>query len=175
LSSEYRNRYIQNIPILLECPAAIWLNATLAKAQAMSGNAWSGPGLAELSLGIGCVVFVNLELWVQPIPLPSVADSSYVAFYPLFLLGILLLPSRPLTWSEWLKTGLDMLMVLFIVTLVLWQYWLSPLLVFIGQDSVALQVVSLAYPVGDLVLFSGLLILLYRQVIGQTSMPLLLL
>ncbi len=137
--------------------------------------AWAVLGLAELSLAIGSANWVYLEIFVHPIPFLSLSDVFYIAFYPLYLLGILLFPAKHLSWNDWVKAGLDMAVVLLTASLVLSHYWLNPLLDQVWDDSFVLQFVSLAYPVGDLVLFAGLLLLLYRQVLGQPKEPLYLL
>src|SRR5215211_1564779 len=53
-------------------------------------------GMGILSWVLGQTIFTYYE-WVlrQPPPLPSIADVGYLSVYPFLLLGILLLPSRP--------------------------------------------------------------------------------
>ncbi|MCD6053692.1 MAG: hypothetical protein K0Q96_884, partial [Rubrobacteraceae bacterium] len=54
-------------------------------------------GLGILSWVLGQMIFTYYE-WVldQPPPLPSIADLGYLSVYPFLLLGILLLPARPI-------------------------------------------------------------------------------
>ncbi|CAN5819204.1 hypothetical protein BH10CHL1_BH10CHL1_40640 [soil metagenome] len=137
--------------------------------------AWCILAVALLFFASGDVTWVILENILKTSPFPSLADGFYLIYYPLFLIGILLLATKPLSGREKLKTLLDMGIVMLASVLVLWNYWLGPLAASVQDESALVQILSLAYPVGDLILLWALLMLLYRRPEGQLSHPLLLL
>src|SRR5215218_7066493 len=70
-------------------------------------------GLGLLSWVLGQMIFTFYE-WVldQPPPLPSIADLGYLSVYPFLLLGILLLPARPIPVASRTRIALDGLMIM---------------------------------------------------------------
>lgn len=163
--------------IVFQLPYPLWnLLAALAlfyaaRCSALSSRrlalAWGMLATGRLLLFIGEIITVVLAVRLGAIPFPSVADSFFLAFYPLFLLGILLLPFRRLNALGWIKTGLDISVVLISSVLVLWIYWLGPLIASISNEQTVVQLLSLAYPAGNVVLLWALLMLLYRPPAGE--------
>ena len=87
------------------------------------------------------------------VPFPSVADVFYLAFYPLALVGILLLVQTPASRTVRALTVMDSLLFTLGVSGLLWQLLIVPSLS--GEDDLVTTVVALAYPVGDfLVIFA---------------------
>lgn len=180
--------FVHNEPlkiILFQLPYPLWdLLAALAlfyaaKRSALHSRrlllAWGMLAAARLLLSIGEITVIVLAIRLGSVPFPSFADSFFLLFYPLFLIGILILPAKPLSGREKLKTILDMSTVILASILVLWNYWLGPLAASVKAKSAFVQILSLAYPAGNLLLLGALLMLLYRQPIGQKSRPLFLL
>ncbi|MCX6043515.1 MAG: response regulator, partial [Chloroflexi bacterium] len=171
--------------ILFQLPYPLWdLLAALALFYAAKRSAphsrrlllaWGILAVARLLLCVGEVTMIGLALQLGAVPFPSLADGFFLLFYPLFLIGILFLPAKPLSSREKLKTLLDMSTVMLASALVVWAYWLGPLTVSIREKSAFVRFLSLAYPVGNLLLLGALLMLLYRQPAGQKSRPLFLL
>jgi len=87
----------------------------------------------------------------------------YLCFYPLMLSGLLLLPTRVLTPTAGWKTALDIAIVLLSAALVLWHYWLGPLITRHGGDGSTPQFIILTAPVSDLVLLWAIFLCFYRQ------------
>jgi hypothetical protein len=87
----------------------------------------------------------------QEAPTPSLADPFYLLFYPIMAVGASLLPAAPISRAQRLKLGLDTLIIAGALLSISWFFVIGPLY-FQGADSVLVLVVSLAYPVGDLVL-----------------------
>lgn len=171
--------------VLLQLPYPVWsLLAALALFYAAQCSAKISPRLARawyllaagrFLLSIGEVILVVLSIQAGTTPFPSLADGFFLAFYPIFLLGILLLPVQQVNRLAWTKIGLDVSIALLASVLVVWEYWLGPLVVHISDEQTTVQVLSLAYPVGNLVLMWALLMLLYRPAAGETRGPLFLL
>ena len=107
-------------------------------------------------------------------PFPSLADFFYLAYYPVFLLAILHLPSLRSSRREALLTFQDMAIVLLASILFFWSFILGPVFQASQQEPLVLQLLSLAYPVCDLVLLWAVLLLLFRKPNGESQAPLIL-
>jgi diguanylate cyclase (GGDEF)-like protein len=96
------------------------------------------------------------------VPFPSVADLGYLAFYPCLMAGLLSLPARRPTEGEREKVALDALTVLLGGAMVVWYLVIEPTLR--QHEAGALAVgVSLAYPLGDLMLLFATAVVLLRR------------
>ncbi len=89
------------------------------------------------------------------VPYPSVADAFYLAFYPLILAGLLRATPRRRTTGERVRVALDLAVVGLAAGAVLIIVVLGPEVVASGQDAFK-TAVSIAYPVGDMILVLGL-------------------
>src|SRR5215203_3407220 len=119
-------------------------------------------GLGILSWVLGQMIFTFYE-WVlgQPPPLPSIADVGYLSVYPFLLLGILLLPSRPMPVASRTRIALDGLMIMTAAVTFSWYFILGPVMQQ-GTETVLLKVLASAYPLADFVLIACLVILASR-------------
>src|ERR671921_1245849 len=132
-------------------------------------GAMTGQRLAPVLLGMGilCYVlgqmyFTFYDLVLQQIPpFPSIADVAYLMEYPFFLLGILLLPARPIPVASRARIALDGLMVMTAALTFSWYFVLGPV-IRQGGGTVLAKVVSAAYPLADIVLIACLIILALR-------------
>src|SRR5918993_773437 len=132
-------------------------------------GAMTGQRLAPVLLGMGilCYVFGQMyftfyDLVLQQIPpFPSIADVGYLMEYPFFLLGILLLPARPIPVASRVRIALDGLMIMTAALTFSWYFILGPVIQQ-GTGTVLAKVVSAAYPLADIVLIACLLILALR-------------
>jgi serine phosphatase RsbU (regulator of sigma subunit) len=128
-----------------------------------------GQRLAPVLLGMGilCYVlgqmyFTFYDLVLQQIPpFPSIADVGYLMEYPFFLLGILLLPARPIPVASRARIALDGLMIMTAALTFSWYFVLGPVIQQ-GTGTVLAKAVSAAYPLADIVLIACLLILAMR-------------
>src|SRR5919112_247503 len=120
-----------------------------------------------LGLGILCWVFGQALFtyyeWVlgQPTPLPSIADVGYLSVYPFLLLGILLLPARPIPVASRTRIALDGLMIMTAAVTFSWYFILGPVMQQ-GTETILAKAVSSAYPLADIVLIACLIILASR-------------
>jgi signal transduction histidine kinase len=94
-------------------------------------------------------------------PYPSLAEVGYLGFYPLALAALLGLPTSRRSLRERLTLALDCALVALSGAVPIWYLSLGPTLEAGGQGALAMAV-SLAYPVGDMVLLVGLAALLLR-------------
>jgi PAS domain S-box-containing protein len=130
----------------------------------MTGQSWAP---IMLGLGIICWIFAqvlftyyDLVLHRAP-PFPSLADVGYLSLYPFFLLGILLLPARPVPVASRTRIALDGLMIMTAAVTFSWYFILGPV-VQQGTETTLAKVVSIAYPLADIVLVACLVILALR-------------
>jgi serine phosphatase RsbU (regulator of sigma subunit) len=120
-----------------------------------------------LGLGIICWVFGQALFtyyeWVlrQPPPLPSLADIGYLSVYPFLLLGILLLPARPVPIASRTRLALDGLMIMTAAVTFSWYFILGPVMQQ-GTETTLAKAVATAYPLADIVLIACLVILASR-------------
>ncbi len=106
-------------------------------------------------LGGDLITFVY-DVGPGPIPFPSLADPSYLALYPFMLAALLCVPLARGSGSRQGRIALlDMATVVLGGAMVIWLFALEPTLTEGGQ-SLLQTLVSVAYPVGDIVLVAGL-------------------
>jgi PAS domain S-box-containing protein len=119
-------------------------------------------GLGILSWALGQMVFTYYE-WVLglPPPLPSIADVGYLSVYPFLLLGILLLPARPIPVASRTRIALDGLVIMTAAVTFSWYFILGPVMQQ-GSETTLSKAVSSAYPLADIVLIACLIILASR-------------
>ena len=139
-------------------------------------RAWTVLALAQLIYTIGDITYAILEVGMHELsPFPSIADGPYLTYYPIFALGILLLPKAPLTSSEKLKVLLDTGIVMIASVILFWVLLIAPTIESNVQSDVLTLTLSVAYPVADLVLFFALAELLFRRIKSERLLPILLL
>ncbi len=129
-----------------------------------------------LAAAFGCQVAANTAwFWLENVrhvtPYPSIADIGYVAFIPLICIGLLTIPVTPRTRRERQRLALDALTVLASTFMVVWYLVLGPTVVDGGSDALTVAV-SVAYPVGDLVIVFGVATVLLRGVGPVLARPL---
>lgn len=127
--------------------------------------AWMLIGAAFLLTAAGDILWVLFDVVWEIEPFPSVADVVYLAFYPVIAAGLVLL-------LRWHKAGdRDSIVDAFIVAIgagvLAWVFIMSPY-IFDGSMRVIEKLVSLAYPVGDLLLVAVLMRLVFTR--GKFSM-----
>jgi PAS domain S-box-containing protein len=119
-------------------------------------------GMGILSYALGQMIFTYYELVLHRVPpFPSLADIGYLIEYPFFLLGILLLPARPIPVASRARIALDGLMTMTVAVTFSWYFILGPV-VRQGSETVLAKIVAAAYPLADIVLITCLLILALR-------------
>src|SRR5215210_575563 len=132
--------------------------------EVTTGQRWAPVllGLGIISWVLGQALFTYYE-WVlrQPPPLPSLADIGYLSVYPFFLLGILLLPARPVPVAFRTRLALDGLMTMTAAVTFSWYFILGPVMQQ-GTETTLAKAVSSAYPLAGIVLITCLIILALR-------------
>src|SRR5579859_2608035 len=120
-------------------------------------------GLGIFSEFIGQAIYTYYEQGLhQAAPFPSWADACFLSAYPFLLLGILFLPTRPLSNTARSRVFLDGLMIMAAVSTFSWYFILGPTLLQ-GAGAAFAEGVGVAYPFFDLVLAFCLLLLSFRS------------
>ena len=105
-------------------------------------------GLGILSGFLGQAIFTYYE-WAlgRPPPLPSIADVGYLSVYPFLLLGILLLPARPIPVAARTRIALDGLMTMTAAVTFSWYFVLGTCTQQ-GSETTLAKAVSISIPTG---------------------------
>jgi len=93
---------------------------------------------------------------------PSLADAFFIAVYVVLFAALLRVPVARATRSQRLRLLLDGATIAIGGGAFVWYFVLGPTAI-AGQGSPFAQAVSLAYPIGDLVLLAGLAAILLRR------------
>ncbi len=135
----------------------------LVKARGVSGRvrwAWSLIGGATLSWGLGQAVWTWYEsILGHDVPFPSLADVGYLGMIPLTAAGLLMMPVNAQRLASRARSVLDGLMIASSLLLISWLLLLGPL-IDAGADRPIALVISLAYPIGDVVVVTIVLFML---------------
>ena len=116
-------------------------------------------GLGLVSEAVGQIIFTYYEQALhQSAPFPAWSDAAWLLAYPLLLLGILLLPARPLAAAARTRVVLDGLLTMTALATMSWYFILGPT-VLQGAGTPFAKIVGAAYPLCDLVLIVCLLVI----------------
>jgi len=150
------------------CGVAAWRH------QRRTRIAWALIGSSALSWGLGQSVSSYYELVRgQLVPLPSLADLGYLGAVPLAVAGVLCFPSAPNRATSLVRTVLDALLTAGSLFIISWVAVLG-MVYRTGSGGVTAQLISLAYPAGDIVIGTIVLILASRAP-RENRLPLVLL
>jgi PAS domain S-box-containing protein len=124
--------------------------------------AWGLFGASALSWGLGEVIWSYYEVFQgQDVPFPSAADGGYLLAIPLAILGVFAFTSAPSRLASRSETVLAGSIVALSLLFVAWAAGLGEVFAQSPQTLDA-QVISLAYPVGDIVIMTVLVVALRR-------------
>jgi signal transduction histidine kinase len=127
-------------------------------------SAWALIGLGILGWGIGEIIWVYYSGWLDlEVPYPGWADVFYVGAYPLVFAGVLMLPHVHARKWERVRLSLDTLAGTVAVSAITWTFYLRDAVYLDPEANLLENFINLAYPVGDLILLVGLLVLATRR------------
>jgi diguanylate cyclase (GGDEF)-like protein len=138
------------LPVSITAAVLAWRTSRHSGLDNRTGRAWRIVAIAFFFYWVGDVIF-TFEENLGSAPFPSLADAAYLAFYVALLWGVLTFPTAPRTRSDRTKLWLDTGTVVIGAFMILWYFALGPT----ARDSgstILESFVSLAYPIGDLVL-----------------------
>jgi len=124
--------------------------------------AWSLFALSALSWALGEVVWSIYEVGMGvEVPFPSLADAGYLLAIPFAVAGVLAFTSAPTRLATRGETVLAGSIVALSLLFVAWAYGLGNVYA-TSTQSLATQVIALAYPVGDIIVATTLVVALRR-------------
>ncbi len=151
-----------SLPIVLAASVSSFLMARVPGVESRVRRAWTLTALAFACYSIGNVWWTVLESANGGMPTAAASDLVYLAYYPLFFAGLMSFPSVRRTRAEAIKLSLDVSTVVLAGGAVIWYVILAPALK-VTATSPWETAITLAYPIGDLVLlFGSALALLHR-------------
>src|SRR3989441_12954475 len=124
--------------------------------------AWALIGASALFWGVGQAIWSYYELVVgQQVPFPSFADLGFLGAVPLAVAGVLFFPWVPSRATSLLRTILDALLTAGSLFIISWATVLGTVYRS-GSGGLIAQLIGLAYPAGDIVIGTIVLILASR-------------
>jgi PAS domain S-box-containing protein len=143
------------------------LCSTLLAARRCQGSRrlrsfWLWMSAAMAAEMIADILLLKYNIQYDEPPFPSIADALFLSFFVLLFLALLRVPVAPLTRAKRLQIMLDGAIIVLGGGAVVWYFLLGPTAK-VGGPSTLATAVSLAYPVGDLILLAGLTALLLRR------------
>ncbi len=125
-------------------------------------RAWILLACAQLIFAFGDISWLIVEVVLAQNPFPSAADVFYVIYYPLFVIGIFMLPAYSLKKRDIYKTLLDMGIITISFALIFWIFLVWPTLE-LGEIANQLSLtLNLYYLVADFLLLFALFYLLFK-------------
>jgi signal transduction histidine kinase len=155
------------LPIDAGAAAAAWCASRRCGGSPQLRSFWRIMAIALLAETIGDITQAIYEVFLHHAPYPSLADPSYLAFYPLVLLALFVATKR----TKLLGTTLDGATIVVGGGAVVWYFVIGPTAIQGGQSALSMSV-SMAFPVGDLFLLAGLAAVMLRQSPRTLRLPL---
>jgi PAS domain S-box-containing protein len=170
-----RQQYGQAFLPLMDAAA---LYATLVAVGRCAGSARLRSFWQLMSIAVAAQLIADVLLLANVIkhkvpPFPSPADPFFLTFYVLLFLALLRVPVAPVSRARRIRILLDGATIVIGGGAVVWYFVLGPTAI-AGEESTLASIVSIAYPVGDLILLAGLAAVLLRRVPDVLRVPLLL-
>lgn len=162
------------VPINAMAALALFYAAvSLYKQKKKIYKAWLILSLATVSFTIGDVVWAYEEVILGIDPYYSISNIFFLAYYPIFLLGVFYLPSMKFTVRERLKMTLDIGIVMIAAIIMFWDLIIGPIIQEWANLNLLTFIINTGYPVGDLILLTSVMELLFRKIYGNEQKPLL--
>lgn len=161
-------------PLPVEALAALaaWQVARQRLLQPQLRQAWLLIGLAIFVYFLGDAAWLYLEAVLGEPPFPSLADVFYLLFYPPLFLGILRFPGAQTARREQWHYLIYVACVVIAAAMYIGYFVLAPTLAQSADEPLTALLASL-YPLGDLILIGGAVIVSYRRVQTDTRAALL--
>jgi PAS domain S-box-containing protein len=150
------------IPADVAALCSTWLAARRCDGSPQLRSFWRMMSAAVTAELIADILLLGYDIKYNVPPFPTVADAFFLSFYVLLFIALLRVPVAPVTPIKRLRIMLDGATIVLGGGAVVWYFVLGPTAKAGGQDPLAM-VVSLAYPVGDLILLAGLAVVLLRR------------
>lgn len=163
----------QCVVLVVAAAAAIatWLASRRCALDPRTRSAWRWIAAGSVCLSAAYGSTLGYQVVTGAVPFPSIVDVFFLAFYPLFIIGVLRFPTRPASRHERIRLGLDAATIALAAGSVVWYLVLGPT-VAAGGSNLLIRIVSGAYPTGDLLQIFALARLLTRVSTPALRLPL---
>jgi diguanylate cyclase (GGDEF)-like protein len=136
--------------------------------------AWYAFSASILFNALGDILCSTLENSWGATPYPSIADLFYLLSYPLFLTGTFLIPHKKPKTLDTVKKILDTSTILLSFVFIFWNLIIGPHISIFREETGLAYVISLVYPVGNVLILWALALLIYNNTEHQDRRSLLL-
>ncbi|HTA97347.1 MAG TPA: PAS domain-containing protein [Solirubrobacteraceae bacterium] len=161
------------IPADMAALCATWLAARRCEGSPELRSFWRMMSAAIAAETIADILLLRNDISYDIPPFPTIADAFFLSFFVLLFLALLRVPVARVTLAKRLRIMLDGATLVLGGGAIVWYFVLGPTVKTGGQSTLAMAV-SLAYPIGDLILLAGLAAVLLRRSPPILKMPLLL-
>jgi PAS domain S-box-containing protein len=161
------------IPADMTALWATWLAARRCEGSLELRSFWRMMSVAMAAETIADILLLRNDISYDIPPFPTIADAFFLSFFVLFFLALLRVPVARVTLVKRLRIMLDGATIVLGGGAIVWYFVLGPTVKTGGQSTLAMAV-SLAYPIGDLILLAGLAAVLLRRSPPTLKTPLLL-
>jgi diguanylate cyclase (GGDEF)-like protein len=151
------------LPVVINLLASIALFWAAYESKRISrrlGFAWLLMAIGQLIYTLGDLSWLLLEVILEEPPYPSFADLFFVAYYPIFFIGTVLLSLENHVITQKFKNTLDMAIIISGAFLFYWFILLQPLAAANLNEPWFTRALAAAYPVGNILLLAAILWLL---------------
>jgi two-component system, sensor histidine kinase and response regulator len=160
----------ESVAAFIAAAACTW---TARRSDGQFRRGWAFLAASAATWGVGQAVWSFYEVGFGITPFPSVADVGYLAAVPLAILGVLSFWTAPRGTAERWRVWLDGLNIFLALVFTAWALGLQQ--VQEGGGSFVERMISLAYPVGDMLIATVLILAIRRATRFQHGRMLLLL
>jgi diguanylate cyclase len=134
--------------------------------------AWYFLFFAHICFVVADLLWGYYEIILHIVPFPSWADAFYLSNYLIFFIGVIFLVEKNESSIGQFDTWLDIGVVFVSSFLLLWIFLMHPILESVAEETLFVQALTIAYPIGDLLLICALLILIYKRSAYSIPIPL---
>lgn len=131
---------------------------------------WCFIAIAQGSVLIGDIIFSSIVLVHGESIYPSLADVFYILYYPLLFVGVLRMIGRRLPKKITLLESALGVIILNTAVVYILVFLILPLLNEAGNDLIGF-VVSMTYPIGDLIILFSIMYLLFQTNYRNNPLP----
>ena len=136
--------------------------------------AWGFLAVAIALYAMGQAVWTSYDVRMNSadVPFPGIYDIGFVASYPFFLIGTLMLTRRNKASVGRVRLILDALAIIGTALALSWFFLLSPLIAsFAHSPSTGADILSIYFPTGDLFLVTVGAILMFSPLANRAQQP----
>lgn len=154
---------------ILAALTAFWVARTSYHRGKSGVTAWFLLAVSYLVITAADLTWAVYEILLRVNPFPSVADVFYLAFLVLFVVAVLHFKGKPAVRTEQMRISIHIAIILGAFALGFWNFLFGPMIVYLAGESVLTQVLSFAYPAGDILVLFATITLLYRKPVDQNG------